>query len=84
MGNGLITITELGAHRDLRVSVETEVKENKSRISVNGLYLYDPPFGELGVQKRYWDEYKILIDDMMNGYEQYLKGPALSPKAENW
>ena len=84
MGNGIISITELGASRDLRISVETEVKDNKSRITVSGLSLSDPRYGEMGVQKRYWDEFKMQINDMMNGYEQYLKGPALSPKAENW
>lgn len=84
MGNGIISISELGTPRDLKISVETEVKENRSRITVSGLTLSDPRFGEMGVQKRYWDEFKIQINDMMNGYEQYLKGPALGPKAENW
>lgn len=76
MGNGVLNNpTRSFGQPPLEFSLSTEVKDNKARITA---------IGQGYIDGRIWSNYKPIIEDMLLEYEQYIKGPALIPKSDNW
>lgn len=84
MGKGTIQCNGLQYKNSLQISVNTDVKEGKARITIHGLSLNNPDFGEMGVQRGIWEDMQPNINDMMTSYEQAVKPTAAAVKSDNW
>ncbi len=84
MGNGYVSIiADLVAERQLAISISTELKDNKARITLQGKHLYNPQWGNLGVQQRYWESFKLKLDALMSDYTNYIS-VTKQVKSDNW
>lgn len=84
MGNGNVSDSVMMVLYTLRFSVATEVKDNKARITATGQSLYTTKGGEIAVNRRMWDNMKGQIEEVMDGYEKYLKSSVASIKTDKW
>jgi hypothetical protein len=84
MGNGVVSDLIMMTPCDMRFSVATEVKDNKARITATGLSINLNHKGEQPVNRRMWDNFKDRIEEIMTGYEQYIKGQSINSKSDNW
>lgn len=84
MGNGNVSDTMMMVRYTLRFSLSTEVKDNKARITATGQTLYTEKGGEIDVNRRMWEHFKDDIVEIMDSYEQYIKGQSFNSKSDDW
>jgi uncharacterized protein YcfL len=84
MGNGFVGDSIMTSHHDLLFSIQTEVKDNKARITVTGQSLLNPKNAKIPVKARMWDNFKEKIKDIVDGYGYYVRSQTMNPKTENW
>jgi len=84
MGNGFVVDSIMTSHHELRFSIQTEVKDNKARITVIGQTLLNPKKAEVPVKARKWDNFKEKIEDVVNSYGYYVRSQTMNPKTDNW
>ena len=80
--NGTLSDSILMVRHNFRFSISTEVKDNKARITATGQTITTPQTGEVAVQGRLWNHFKEGVEEMMNGYAEYIQNA--SGKADNW